>query len=84
MTHYGTPAPVRDRIERDRELIRSQLAALLASMFGDRVDAPVAAHALLAVAEHFGRLVLEDEPPFDPERLVRAVRGLLGVLGSPT
>ena len=34
-------------------------------------------HALLAVLEHFGRLLLEDPARFERDRLVASVRGLL-------
>lgn len=83
-TQHGTPDAVRDRIEADRQLIREQIAVLvkegLKQRGGPDLDAEVMAHLLLITIEHFGRLLLQDEPPFPPERLSKALRTLLDAL----
>lgn len=75
------PAQVRDRIEHDREQIRSRLTRILesglAARGGPDLDAEVVAHMLLAALEHVGRLALEDPPRFPADRLVSALGGLL-------
>lgn len=77
----GAPAIVRDRIASTRELIREYLAAVIDTGIqlrgGPFVDAEILSHIVLAMAEEFGRLVLEDPPRYDKERLVTALRGLL-------
>jgi hypothetical protein len=76
---------VRERIERDREQVRRQVGRLLevglALRGGPRVDVEVASHAVVAVLEHFGRLLLEDPRRFETDRLVTAIRGMLTALG---
>ena len=82
----GTPEVVRERIDADRERIRHQLAELLSVGVelrgGPAIDVEITSHALIAVMEHFGRLLLEDPAQFDPERLVGFAAGLLSSLGS--
>jgi AcrR family transcriptional regulator len=77
----GAPAVVRDRIAETRELIREYLAAVIDTGIqlrgGPFVDAEILSHLVLVMAEEFGRLVLEDPPRYDKERLVSALRGLL-------
>jgi AcrR family transcriptional regulator len=81
----GTPEAVRSRIERDREQVRRQIGHLLevglAVRGGPRLDVEVMSHALVAVLEHFGRLLLEHPRRFETARLVAAIRGLLTVIG---
>ena len=81
----GTPEAVRARIERDREQVRRQIGHLLevglAIRSGPKLDVEVMSHALVAVLEHFGRLLLEDPRRFETDRLVAAIRGLLTALG---
>ncbi|MBJ7332515.1 MAG: TetR/AcrR family transcriptional regulator [Solirubrobacteraceae bacterium] len=83
----GTPAIVRERIARDRELVRERTAGLLAAGLalrgGPDLDVEISSHALLAVAEYFGRLLLEDPEKFDVDRLVEAVESLLAALTAP-
>jgi hypothetical protein len=38
------------------------------------------AHALIGVAEYFGRMIVEDPESFDGERLVRSIQSLLAAL----
>jgi AcrR family transcriptional regulator len=81
----GTPEAVRARIERDREQVRRQIGRLLevglAVRGGPKLDVEVMSHALVAVLEHFGRLLLEHPRRFETERLVAAIRGLLTAIG---
>lgn len=81
----GTPEMVRERIERDRERVRRQLEKLLevglALRGGPAMDVEVVSHALLAILEHFGRLLLDDPRRFETDRLVASIRRLLAALG---
>ena len=81
----GTPEMVRERIERDRERVRQQIRQLLdvglALRGGPKLDVEVVTHALVAVLEHFGRLLLEDPKRFETDRLIAAIRGMLSALG---
>jgi AcrR family transcriptional regulator len=76
-----TPPVVSERIERDRELVRGRFQSLVELMFGAElpaaVDTGIVAHALLALAEHFGRLILADPAGVDAERLADTVTALL-------
>lgn len=80
----GTPQAVQNRIEADREQVREQIAGLLEVGLelrgGPDLDAEVISHALVAILERFGRMLLEDPPRFDPERLISSVRTLLAAL----
>jgi AcrR family transcriptional regulator len=81
LSSSGSPAAVRARIERDRELVRLRFRALIeaarpAPRAMDGVDADIAAHALLAIAEHFGRLLVEDPGAVDGGRLAATVAAL--------
>lgn len=75
------PAVVRDRIEATRELIRGYIVDALQLGLEQRggpwLDVEVVSHLVMVTAEHFGRLVLENPPRYDKERLVEALRGLL-------
>lgn len=81
----GTPEMVRARIDRDRERVRRQVGRLLevglAIRGGPTLDVEIVSHALVAILEHFGRLLLEDPKRFDTDRLVRSLRALLASLG---
>lgn len=82
----GTPLLVRVRIEADRERVRQRITALLDAFLtpfaGQHLDSEVTAHALLAVAEHFGRLLLEDPDRFEPDRLIASTLALFRALRS--
>ena len=84
----GAPAVVRDRITETRELIRDYLAAVIETGIqlrgGPFVDAEILSHIVLVMAEEFGRLVLEDPPRYEKERLVSALRGLLAAAPPAT
>src|SRR5690242_11222231 len=77
----GAPAIVRDRIASTRELIRGYLQAGIETGIdlrgGPYVDAEILSHIVLAMAEEFGRLVLQEPPRYDRDRLVAALQGLL-------
>ena len=81
----GTPEVVRSRIEHDREQVRRQVGRLLevglALRGGPSLDVEVMSHALVAVLEHFGRLLLEEPRRLETDRLVAAIRGLLTAIG---
>jgi len=76
----GTPKPVQQRIERAREMVRVRIRELLrqalAPTGASATDADFAAHATIALAEYFGRLIVED-PGFDRDGLVAALEVLL-------
>jgi AcrR family transcriptional regulator len=80
----GTPAAVRARIARDREVVRERIEGLLAAGLALRgvtgVDTVVASHAAVATAEHFGRMLVADPPGIEIDRLVDAVGSLLRAL----
>jgi hypothetical protein len=77
----GTPAQVRERVDEGRRAVFAELRSLFGPLLPDGVDADLAAHALLAVAEHFGRLLLADPATYPPERLVAFATGALRRLG---
>jgi AcrR family transcriptional regulator len=82
----GTPFAVRERIDRDREVVRRRFQALLELGTAVRpglppIDAELTAHALLGVAEYFGRMIVAEPDAFDGGRLVRAVQGFVAALG---
>jgi len=80
----GTPDPVRKRIARDREMVRTRLQSLLDSGIalrgGPSIDTMIASHALIGIGEHFGRIIVDESQPFDIDRLVLAVESLLAAL----
>ncbi|WP_436701435.1 TetR/AcrR family transcriptional regulator [Nocardioides sp. BYT-33-1] len=71
------PAVVRERIEGDRERVRAVIEQLVAGVLGDAADTEVLSQGILALLDHFGRLVLADPGRFTAERLA-------GVVGSLT
>jgi AcrR family transcriptional regulator len=81
---HGMPEQVRARIEADRASFTIQLTGLLelgmAMRGGPVLDAEVVAHAILAVLEHFGRILLADPDRFETDRLVATITGLLRAL----
>lgn len=78
LADQGTPPAVRERIEAGRENVRRSIAGLIDMGLALRglgsLDTEVASHAVLAVLEHFGKLLLESPPRFEPDRLLRSVR----------
>lgn len=79
LTGPGTPELVQQRIEQGREAIREQLAGLVRMQLpaDGPVDATVVAHALVATAEHFGRLLLTDRDSVDVDRLSSTMQALV-------
>ena len=81
MPPEGMPEQVRERVDADRHRAVDVFAGLAAELVparaGATLDAEVLGHALLGVAEHFGRLLLSDPDRFDVERLVAAARSVL-------
>ncbi|WP_243640525.1 TetR/AcrR family transcriptional regulator [Nocardioides jejuensis] len=80
----GAPAIVRERVAETRELIRqyvcSGLEAGMALRGGPDLDPQILSHLVLVTAEEFGRLILEEPPRYDKERLVQAMTNILRVL----
>ncbi|MFF0015314.1 TetR family transcriptional regulator [Streptomyces sp. NPDC005374] len=88
LTPGSMPTVVRDRIEADRERFRRRveewISLAAAGRSEPRLDPQILAHALVACAEHFGRLALTDPGRFTPERLVEQVRLLLDAVNPRT
>ncbi len=77
----GMPAVVHARIEADKARLRGQVALLVERSRDElglaaELDAEVLAHACLALAEHFGRLLLDGDG-IGTERIMGALRALL-------
>jgi AcrR family transcriptional regulator len=84
----GTPDVVRKQVDANRRRIAGQLEELLAWGIETRggpkgLDVELGAQGLIAVAEHFARLVLTDPKRYTPERAGEFVRTLLGSLDRP-
>lgn len=81
---HGMPEAVRARIEADRADFTVQLAGLLelglALRGGPVLDAEIMAHAIVAILEHFGRILLTEPDRFDTDRLVAAIAQVLRAL----
>jgi hypothetical protein len=64
--------------------VRGIFSGLIASVSeqqeGPAFDADLYAHAVLAVVEHFGRLLLDDPDRFTTERMVDGATRLLRLL----
>lgn len=73
----GMPSEVRERVSGDREQVRSLFESMLGGAGGH--DAELLSHALLAVLEHFGNLVLDDPEQYDAQRLTRAATDLASI-----
>jgi AcrR family transcriptional regulator len=88
LTPGNMPTVVRDRIEADRERFRRRVEEWLSLVLTDRsgpaLDPQVLAHALVACAEHFGRIALTDPGRFDPPHLIGQVQVILGAIWPPS
>jgi len=77
----GAPALVRDRIASTRELIRGSLEAGIEAGLQQRggpfLDSRILSHLVIATAEEFGPLILEDPPSYTRDHLVTAFEALL-------
>lgn len=80
----GLPSVVIERIEADRERVRGLFSTFIAGVGEAKgvppVDADLYAHALVAVCEHFGRLLLDDPDRFSTERMVDGATRLVRML----
>ncbi len=71
------PDAVRERVEGDRGRVLATVETMIGAVLPVGADTEVLAQGVLALLEHFGRLVLDD-PDRDPaERLAAAARHLL-------
>jgi AcrR family transcriptional regulator len=80
----GMPASVRERIEADRERVRVMFASLISDIAKSqpdwKVDADLYSHAVLAIVEHFGRVMVDDPDRFTTERLMEGAKAVLATL----
>jgi len=83
----GAPREVRDRIEETRTVVRRYLAAAIEAGLQLRgtvgLDADLLSHIVMATLEEFGRLVLEEPPLYENERIIAGLQSLLAAFGSP-
>ena len=79
----GTPRAVRERIARDREVVRARfeqlLGGALAGRGADDLDLEVVSHALIGVAEYFGRMLIEEPGRYSTERLTSTVESAVAL-----
>jgi AcrR family transcriptional regulator len=78
----GTPAVVREHVERNRNAIRSQLEGLVSWGLERRggpadLDVELVARTLQVAAEEAGRMILTEPDRYPPERLARYARAVL-------
>lgn len=86
LTPQGMPEVVRTRIDSDRERVRGHIALLIEAVLGSlkgSADADILAHAVLAILEHFGRLLIEDPERFSVDQLVDTVSAVLDSMLGP-
>ncbi|WP_408897380.1 TetR/AcrR family transcriptional regulator [Nocardioides sp. R1-1] len=74
----NVPEVVRQRIEADRSRVRGTIQGLIGAVLPADADAEVLAHAVLAILDHFGRLVLAEPERFSAERLAATARAMIG------
>lgn len=72
------PDVVRERIDADRARVLGTVELMVSAALPDGYDAELLAHAVIALLEHFGRLVLADPDDFLAERLATAARTMIG------
>lgn len=82
MTPTDAPAVVRERIQRDRDIVRKQFKAILdASLSAHRSkttkDTDMLSHALMGIAEYFGRLIVTDPAGVDRDRIADSMSDLI-------
>lgn len=73
----AAPAVMQERIASDRARVLATISTLLADRVGPKVDVELMAQAIVAMLEHFGRLMLAEPDAWPPERLARAALGVL-------
>lgn len=74
----GLPDVVRERIDADRDRVRSTIALMVTAVLPKGSDPEVLSHAVLALLEHFGRLILAEPERFTAERLSGTARAMIG------
>jgi AcrR family transcriptional regulator len=80
LAYAGTPAAVRRRIDSDRELVRARIQVVVDGVVGAAapgIDTGVVAHALVAICEYYGRMILENPEAVDVESLASTASALL-------
>jgi AcrR family transcriptional regulator len=78
----ATPEVVRQRISRDREAVRTRIETLIEALaetggLPTGVDSHVLSHAVVAIGDHFGRLLIEDPTAVDPEAVAATLSAML-------
>lgn len=77
----ATPDQMRTRIAEDRELVRMRIADLVDELLPwPDVDTEVLSHAVLAILDHFARLLVDDPGRFTVDRLAANVRQVVSAL----
>jgi len=73
------PAVVWERIESGREMVREQVVQIIVHQFELRpaVDPEILSHALMAMGEYFGRMLMTQSERLDEDKLVASVMALL-------
>jgi AcrR family transcriptional regulator len=72
------PAALAERVEVARAALRAQLASLISAYVpADHADPAILARALVAMAEEFGRLLVNDPDQVDIDRLATTVQALV-------
>ena len=71
------PDAVRERVDGDRDRVLATIEGMLGAVLPAGADTEVLAQGVLALLEHFGRLVLDDPDHYPAERLAAAARRML-------
>lgn len=85
MTGANTPQAVLDRIEASREVVRQQIAQMLMA-YADSASATrvaLASQAIVAAAEHFGRVLLTNPDSIDDDALAELFDDLTRSVAGP-
>lgn len=78
LSFAGTPAAVRERVDRDREVVRVQIREFVrASLPSSAIDADVVSHLVVAAGEYIGRMLLDRPEAMPLDALVATVNGLV-------
>ena len=81
----GTPANVRNQVERNRAVIQERIAttvrwAIASSGIPEDLDVELSARAIRSLSEEAGRMVLTDPEAFSPERYERFVLAVMKLI----
>ncbi len=82
----GTPAIVRDHVERNRALVLQRIQALLTSAMesgSTGLDIELCARAIRNFSEEAGRMALTDPQNYSAERYERFALAVMSILSSP-